>query len=416
MPLGAWGFKSPLGHFAGIRSGRHPESTGTVPPGRIRPQMGGRSRRRGAPWVQPVARQTRVRRLARMECGRPMPGDELALEPEARSPAVARRWLRGQLTDLGREQLGETAELLVTEVVTNALLHAGTQIRVRLRPEGRGVRVEVADESSAEPVRRSVSPMATIGRGLATLDQLASDWGWTVTDEGKTVWFLIRPDPSATGRAGGASTGPVTPPPSASMAGAHPDVAQAARRNDQRSAGGDGAESGLGRYADGLAGESVEVCLLGLPVRLLMASQEHHDALIRELRLMALAPSRDTVLSDGRRSSAEGGLVALVEELGVRHAAARARRDREIQDAFDAGLLQIDQVFSVPVSAAEELRKLVGLLAAADLFCDQNALLTLARPPLIRRFSAWYLEEIIGQVAGRSPIRWTGPLTLSGNE
>ena len=158
------------------------------------------------------------------------------------------------------------------------------------------------------------------------------------------------------------------------------------------------------------------MCLLGLPVRLLVASQEHHDTLVRELRLMALAPSRDAALTGGTRSSADGGLVALVEELGVRHAASRARRDGEIQKSLDAGLLQIDQVFSVPVGAAGEVQKLVSLLAAADLYCDQNALLTLARPPIVRRFSAWYLEEIIGQVDGRSPTRWTGPLTLPGDE
>ena len=114
------------------------------------------------------------------------------------------------------------------------------------------------------------------------------------------------------------------------------------------------------------------MCLLGLPLRLLIASQEHHDTLVRELRLMALAPSRGSVLTHATRASADTGLVALVEELGVRHAAARARRDSEIQESLDAGLLQIDQVFAVPVAAAEEMRRLVGLLAAADLYCDQT--------------------------------------------
>jgi len=345
-----------------------------------------------------------------------MPGDELALEPEARSPALARRWLRGRLTDLGREQLTESAELLVTEVVTNALLHAGSRMRVRLHPDGHGVRVEVADESSAQPVRRSFSPMATVGRGLATLDQLASDWGWTVTGEGKTVWFVIRPDPSSTGQPTGPGTSTVTAHQAASTSDAPAALPRAGGGREHRSAGAERAESGLGRYADGLSGETVEVCLLGLPVRLLVASQEHHDTLVRELRLMALAPPPDAVMTGRTRRSADDGLLALVEELGVRHAAARARRDSEIQKSLDAGLLQIDQAFAVPISAAGELRKLVSLLAAADLYCDQNALLTLARPPLVRRFSAWYLEEIIGQVAGRSPTRWSGPLTLPVDE
>ena len=345
-----------------------------------------------------------------------MPGDELALEPEARSPALARRWLRGRLTDLGRDQLTESAELLVTEVVTNALLHAGSRMRVRLRPDGHGVRVEVADQSSAEPVRRSFSPMATVGRGLATLDQLASDWGWTVTDQGKIVWFVIRPEPSSSGQPAGAGSGTVTAYPAVSARDAPTALAPAGGASENRSAGVGRPESGLGRYVDGLTGETVEVCLLGLPLRLLVASQEHHDTLVRELRLMALAPSRGSFVTHPTRPSADTGLVALVEELGVRHAAARARRDSEIQKSLDAGLLQIDQVFAVPITAAEEMRWLVSLLAAADLYCDQNALLTLARPPMVRQFSAWYLEEIIGQIAGRSPRRWTGPLSLPADE
>jgi anti-sigma regulatory factor (Ser/Thr protein kinase) len=340
-----------------------------------------------------------------------MPGEELVLEPEPRSPRDARRWVRDWLLGLGRDDVEGNIQLLVTEVVTNALLHACTPIRVTLRLEGDCVRVEVADGSTSEPVRRHHSSLATIGRGVALLDDLAQDWGWTVTSEGKTVWFLVGHDDETTSDDPSGSGQPRS-------LGTHPLIAGEVRKQDRHDLAGsvsravDGREnldhrreSGLGRYAAGLAGEVVEVRLLGLPVRLLVASQEHHDALLREFRLMALAP-------DHGGHPVTSGLARLVEELGVRHAASRARRDGEIQAALDAGLLQIDQVFPTPVAAAQEMARLVVLLKEADRYCDYNLLLTLARPPLVRRFSDWYLGEILNQVDGRPPLPWTGPLTL----
>jgi anti-sigma regulatory factor (Ser/Thr protein kinase) len=340
-----------------------------------------------------------------------MPGEELVLDPEPQSPRVARRWVRDRLVGLGREDLEGSAQLLVTEVVTNALLHAGTPIRVVLRMEGDGVQVEVTDGSTTEPVRRHHSSLATIGRGVALLDDVAQAWGWTVTSEGKTVWFFVGHEGEATSD-DRSESGQLTSPgkhlliagepgeqDERVLAGSEPKVRDERQKLDHQH------ESGLGRYAAGLSGRVVQVRLLGLPVRLLVASQEHHDALLREFRLMALAPEHVG-------HPVTSGLARLVEELGVRHASSRARRDSEIQAALDAGLLQIDQVFPVPVAAAQEMARLVDLLKEADRYCDDNLLLTLARPPLVRRFSDWYLGQILTQIAGEPPLPWTGPLTL----
>jgi hypothetical protein len=341
-----------------------------------------------------------------------MPGDELVLEPEPQSPRVARRWVRDRLLALGRDDVEADAELLVTEVVTNALLHAGTPIRIALGVEGDGVRIEVQDGSTTEPVRRHHSALATIGRGAVLLDDLAQAWGWTVTGQGKTVWFLLgRKGEAASDDPGGGQHPSAGPQPLTAAPTRQQDedvpAGSTPRGRDDRQMLDHQRESGLGRYASGLSGETVDIHLLGLPVRLLIASQEHHDTLLREFRLMALAPDR-------RAHPVAAGLAALVDELGVRHAASRGRRDREVQAAFDAGLLQIDQVFPAPAAAAQRMAHLLAMLEEADRYCDDNLLLTLARPQLVRDFSDWYLSQILTQIAGKPPLPWTGPLALPG--
>jgi hypothetical protein len=244
------------------------------------------------------------------------------------------------------------------------------------------------------------------------LDDLAQAWGWTVTGHGKTVWFLLghegeaaSPDASG-GRRPSAGPQPLTAGQARQQDEDVPPGSTPKAR-DERQLLDHQRESGLGRYASGLSGEVVDVHLLGLPVRLLIASQEHHDTLLREFRLMALAPDR-------RAQPVAAGLAALVDELGVRHAVSRARRDREVQAAFDAGLLQIDQVFPAPAAAARTMAHLVAMLEEADRYCDDNQLLTLARPQLVRDFSDWYLGQILTQIAGEPPLPWTGPLALPG--
>lgn len=116
---------------------------------------------------------------------------ELALPARPSSSRDARRWVTDRLADLGLDGLADAVELLTSEVVTNALIHAGTPMVLRLRPEGPGVEVEVQDGSTMPPARRHYSATATTGRGVEVLDSLADDWGWRPDGDGKTVWFRV---------------------------------------------------------------------------------------------------------------------------------------------------------------------------------------------------------------------------------
>jgi anti-sigma regulatory factor (Ser/Thr protein kinase) len=90
------------------------------------------------------------------------------------------------------DEVVETVELLTSEVITNALIHAQSapELSVRVRPPV--VRVEVVDGSPIIPIRRSIDAEALSGRGMAIVDSLASEWGVTdLSPDGKTVWFEV---------------------------------------------------------------------------------------------------------------------------------------------------------------------------------------------------------------------------------
>jgi anti-sigma regulatory factor (Ser/Thr protein kinase) len=121
-------------------------------------------------------------------------GEPLVMQSLASSVAVARRHVRQVLRELGRQALEESAELAVSELVSNAVLHAHTPfaLTVRTMPTGR-VRIEVSDSSPAPLQPRHFDVAATTGRGLQLVARLSFNWGIEERDReqgpGKTVWF-----------------------------------------------------------------------------------------------------------------------------------------------------------------------------------------------------------------------------------
>ncbi|MBL1110551.1 ATP-binding protein [Streptomyces sp. 5-8] len=146
---------------------------------------------------------------------------QLEIRPDPTEVGRARRWARSRLAGSGitaDEPLAETLILLVSELVTNAVVHTGRPAVLRLCLPGTAagndapapVRVEVADNSSRAPVPRCVDGDATGGRGLALVDCLADRWGWSPEGAGKNIWCeLDRCSPSrgsaATAYGGGLS-------------------------------------------------------------------------------------------------------------------------------------------------------------------------------------------------------------------
>jgi len=117
------------------------------------------------------------------------------LERDPRSSAAARRFVEAKLQRWDCGELLDTVNLLVSELVTNSVLHAesAADIAVFLKPDS--VRIEVSDTGQDFPELHGPSGQATSGRGVALVEMLSSAWGVEPTTEGKTVWFEVpRPD------------------------------------------------------------------------------------------------------------------------------------------------------------------------------------------------------------------------------
>lgn len=107
------------------------------------------------------------------------------------SAGAARRFLAGTLETWSLDSLEEVACLLVSELVSNVLLHAETELDVHLRRTGDRVRVEVHDGSPRLPERKFYSVSSATGRGLVFVAELSSSWGIEPMPGGKAVWFEL---------------------------------------------------------------------------------------------------------------------------------------------------------------------------------------------------------------------------------
>ncbi|MEU0985322.1 SpoIIE family protein phosphatase [Streptomyces sp. NPDC005953] len=112
------------------------------------------------------------------------------LEPEDAAPGRARRLARRALSRWGLEELSDAVELLVSEVVTNAVRYAERPVTLRLLRTD-VLRCEVGDDSPQLPRQRRARDTDEGGRGLFLVNRLARRWGATRLSSGKVVWFEL---------------------------------------------------------------------------------------------------------------------------------------------------------------------------------------------------------------------------------
>ena len=111
------------------------------------------------------------------------------LPGEARSAGLAREFVCGRLVEHGFPGLVDDLRVVVSELATNAIVHARTPFSVTLQSGDGSVLLQVRDGSALAVVLPSMSLLGTSGRGLAIVDRLGDGWGATPhSDGGKSVW------------------------------------------------------------------------------------------------------------------------------------------------------------------------------------------------------------------------------------
>jgi anti-sigma regulatory factor (Ser/Thr protein kinase) len=273
----------------------------------------------------------------------------LTLPPHPTSPRAARRHVAWALEASELGELVDRATLLVSEVVTNAVLHAATDIQLKCRVERGSLCVEVRDRSLAEPSARNYDVAAMTGRGLEMVELLADEWGVETDEDGKTVWFLL----------------------------AAPD----ARAEETRAA-----------EAVPPSQELFDVHLLETPLHLAAVTLEHGDALLRELVLLSISTtgaSRDP----GRPASGIdiGPLLAQVEA------------------AISASRVTSDLVVGFPVGAGAGALDRLATVDEADRMARDGELLTPTSMPEVAACRRWLMSQIALQADGAPPQPWSMP-------
>lgn len=281
-----------------------------------------------------------------------------ACEPS--TAARARRFVAEALRGWALDDLVDTAMLLTSELVTNAYLHARSEVEVRVDRRRDVVRVDVADSSELVPARYRYDDEAYTGRGVTLVESLALAWGVDPLPEGKSVWFELAAPGAAEASPAAAPLEATTPPP--------------ARQGD---------------------GASAQATLLGVPVRLYHATQQHNEALLRELQLL--------VVADLSSSSA---LTAL-DIAATMHArlVTAIRNGIRTDDDYKR---HVDVVVRLGPNDADAVRALDELLGTADELTLEGRMLTRPAFPEVRALRRWYLGEIAGQLRGEAPQRWPG--------
>jgi anti-sigma regulatory factor (Ser/Thr protein kinase) len=114
---------------------------------------------------------------------------------DIRSVKSARKFVRNYLLDRDRSDIVGDAEVIVSEVITNGLIHADSDVELRLRGYPDRIHIEVQDTNARPPVPTSFieseeeNSVAEHGRGLGIVENLSSDWGTSPHGRGKTVWI-----------------------------------------------------------------------------------------------------------------------------------------------------------------------------------------------------------------------------------
>ena len=289
---------------------------------------------------------------------------DLLLPPAATSAGEARRLLRDALAGVGSEDSLDAAQVAVSEIVTNALVHAGTPMRLRILVADEHLRVELSDGSPHLPHQRDYSSNAVTGRGLHVVAEIVDRWGAHPIGDGKVVWFEISDLPPEH-----------EPRPGRLPADDHPAVAA-----------------------------SVEVELLNMPLLMHAAWQEHAAALLRELLLVRLDEDLEAIEC---HAAASGALSLLFEQVPT--PALWDEPEEIMATATEPVVSRPRLLLAVPEPAMLQFQVLDRMLEEAVELAELGELLSPPTQPEIQAMRTWLCQQVRGQAGGATPQPWASP-------
>jgi serine phosphatase RsbU (regulator of sigma subunit) len=285
--------------------------------------------------------------------------------------ARVRALVADELRRLDLIDLTDDAELVASELATNAILHGDGIVRVAVDEVDKGVRLEVEDRTRVSPLLALATPDAMTGRGLRLVSSIARRWGVEPADGGKVVW--------------------------AELEAGH--VAETLS-----------AEALLDLWDDDLEAEDAApaasrfpVSLGDVPTDLLLAAKTHVDNLVREFVLLTAGAE------SGASSPVPLHLASLIEGVVHRFAEARQSIKRQAVAAASRGDSHVHLELRLGLDAADSGEEYLQALDEADGYCRAARLLTLETPPQHRIFRQWYVGELVAQLRAAAEGRPVPP-------
>ncbi len=291
----------------------------------------------------------------------------LALDYGSMAARTAREFVRKTVLGSVAEAYADDAELVVAELVTNAILHAAPPVEIRLWVAADGMRVEVADGTDRPPVRPVANAEAMTGRGLALVAALARQWGFQARGTGKIVWAELGP-------------------------------------SDGDETTSDDIDALIDAWAEDIdepTQQKFSVSLGDVPTDLLLEAKAHVDNLVREFSLATSGAAT------GETTAVPPHLAQVMDVIMNRFAEPRQAIKRQALAAAARGEERTFLTMTLPLSAIEAGRQYLKALDDAESYARAARLLTLESPPQHRAFRRWYVSALVDQLsaiaAGKQP-------------
>jgi anti-sigma regulatory factor (Ser/Thr protein kinase) len=288
---------------------------------------------------------------------RPPEPARITLPRNPSSVAAARRFIEVRAAAWSfPKPAGELLVLIGSELVTNAVLHARTELVLTLELRRDRVRISVRDHSQAPATLRHYRADALTGRGLGVVAALSDNWGVSAASDGKVVWAEL------------AANGDHLPAPRP------PDLRQAPSTPPSGAPG------------------ARRVRFVGVPVDGYLELQAHNDALFRELELVSIE------LEAGDDTDRASPLADLVDQLYRRF---RGQRD-SYRDVVAAALARGERTVELETTASPDsvgpAWTYLELLEQADELCRAGVLLTPEPPAHVKALRRWFVEQMAAQL------------------